>query len=177
MRISKRLARVKVQRGFTLIELMIAIAIVGTLAAIAVPQFTNYLVKARVAEAVNYAQACKTGYAEFYATNLTLPTSNDEANCASVTTDNIAAVQITSGTGAAAAPAIRIQLVAAAPMPVELRNLRIVLQPLDPNNNMLNAGERIENWRCSLTNDQGVTAPNNAREFMPAVCRNSIVTT
>ena len=166
--------RPKNAKGFTLIELMIAIAIVGVLAAIAVPAFSNYLARARIAEAINYAQSCKTGYMEYYATSGTLPTSNDEANCPTITTDNVQAVTITSGTGAAGAPAIRVQLVNAAPLPNDVRNHVIVIQPLDPDNNQISDGERIGNWRCSLTTDDGSTADNEVREFVPAICRNAV---
>jgi type IV pilus assembly protein PilA len=168
--------RPKNAKGFTLIELMIAIAIVGVLAAIAVPAFSNYLARARVSEAINYAQSCKTGYLEYYATSGVLPVNNDEANCPTISTDNVAAVTITSGTGAAAAPAIRILLVNAAPLPAEVRNHVIVIQPLDTGNGIVANGERIENWRCSLTTTSGAAAAANVREFVPAICRNSIAT-
>ncbi|WP_306815276.1 pilin [Limnobacter parvus] len=166
----------KGSKGFTLIELMIAIAIVGVLAAIAVPAFSNYLARARVSEAINYAQSCKTGYLEYYATSGVLPANNDEANCPTITTDNVANVTITSGTGAAAAPAIRVLLVNAAPLPSDVRNHVIVIQPLDPNNGIVANGERIENWRCSLTTTAGAAAAANVREFVPAICRNSVAT-
>lgn len=166
--------RPKGAKGFTLIELMIAIAIVGVLAAIAVPAFTNYLARARVAEAINYAQSCKTGYLEYYATSGALPTSNDQANCPSITTDNVAGVTITSGTGVANAPAIRMLLANAAPLPTEVRNHVIVIQPLNPGGTRLAAGDRVENWRCSLTTTAGAVAANNVREFVPAICRNTV---
>lgn len=166
--------RAKDTKGFTLIELMIAIAIVGVLAAIAVPAFSNYLARARISEAINYAQSCKTGYLEFYATSGTLPTNNDQANCPAIATDNVAAVTITSGTGAAAAPAIRVRLVNAAPLPQEVRNHVVVIQPLNPTNQRVQNGQRIENWRCSLTNANGTVAAANVREFVPAICRNTV---
>ena len=62
------------QKGFTLIELMIVIAIIGILAAIAIPAYQNYTIRAQVTEGLSLADGWKTGIAEFYARNGTFPT-------------------------------------------------------------------------------------------------------
>jgi type IV pilus assembly protein PilA len=69
----------KVQQGFTLIELMIVVAIIGILAAIAIPQYQDYTVRTRVSEAAVLADGSKTAVAEFFNTNSRWPASNPSA--------------------------------------------------------------------------------------------------
>ena len=54
------------QKGFTLIELMIVVAIVGILAALAIPAYSDFQVRSKVTEAIAAAGACKTSVTEFY---------------------------------------------------------------------------------------------------------------
>ena len=64
-----------VQKGFTLIELMIVVAIIGILAAIAIPAYQNYTIRAQVTEGLNLADGWKTSLSEFYAQNGAFPTA------------------------------------------------------------------------------------------------------
>ncbi len=56
----------KVQQGFTLIELMIVVAIIGILAAIAIPAYQDYTIRAKVTEGLNLADSAKTAVAESF---------------------------------------------------------------------------------------------------------------
>jgi type IV pilus assembly protein PilA len=68
-----------IQKGFTLIELMIVVAIIGILAAIAMPAYQEYAVRAKVTEALSLVAASKLAVAETWASNGAFPTSNKEA--------------------------------------------------------------------------------------------------
>lgn len=76
------------QKGFTLIELMIVVAIIGILAAIAIPAYQDYTIRAQVSEGLNLAAAAKTSVAEFWTNRGTFPASNASAGLAAATDIN-----------------------------------------------------------------------------------------
>ncbi|MYL24436.1 prepilin-type N-terminal cleavage/methylation domain-containing protein [Halomonas alkaliantarctica] len=73
------------QGGFTLIELMIVVAIIGVLASIAVPQYQTYVARAQMSEAMSLASGAKTAMAERYAMTGSWPADNSEAGLAGET--------------------------------------------------------------------------------------------
>ena len=69
----------RINFGFTLIELMIVVVIIGILAAVGIPQYQNYVARAQVAEGLVLASGGKTAIAEYFNTNGTFPADNTEA--------------------------------------------------------------------------------------------------
>jgi type IV pilus assembly protein PilA len=92
----------KLQKGFTLIELMIVVAIIGILAAIAIPAYQDYTIRAQVTEGLNLAAAAKAAVSESFVNRGVAPADRTAAGMSPNDTDTqgkyVTGVQVTSGT-------------------------------------------------------------------------------
>jgi type IV pilus assembly protein PilA len=86
-----------VQKGFTLIELMIVVAIIAILAAIALPAYQNYTKRAKVSEAIVAIDACKTSVTEYVSANGTFPSSTQTAGCTNQSTQYVGSLAVSAG--------------------------------------------------------------------------------
>lgn len=151
----------KLQKGFTLIELMIVIAIIGILAAIAIPAYQDYTVRAKVTELLSVADGAKTGVAEAWTSDGLTGVSNfatsfnkDPANQANVS-KYVASVQIDGATGAIT---VTSSSAVGAGLPTDAQGKTIVLQP-NVNKAALAAGASgAIDWACGSASSQTATS-------------------
>ena len=92
--------KAQMQKGFTLIELMIVVAIIGILAAIALPAYQDYTTRAKVTEAIGFAAAAKTAVSEHVLTRDAWPTGNSAAGlAATISSPVVSDVQVGNANG------------------------------------------------------------------------------
>lgn len=158
-----------IQAGFTLIELMIVIAIIGILAAVALPAYQDYTIRAKVSEVILAASTCRTSITETVQSTAgtTLPNGNAwGCESSAQTTKYVAKVETN------AAGMITVTTVAAATAP-DLKDAAgklVTLKPFSDNTTPLSntdVGKTIFKWVCGNTTD-GTTLPT---KYLPGSCR------
>ena len=90
----------KKQQGFTLIELMIVVAIIGILAAIAIPAYQDYTIRAQVSEGLNLSGGAKAAVTEYFQDRGSMPADNTEAGletASNIQGKYVASVSVSSG--------------------------------------------------------------------------------
>ena len=143
----------KMQKGFTLIELMIVVAIIAILAAIALPAYQDYTVRAKLTEDTIAADACKTSVAEFYQDKGTLPSTRISAGCNNQSSTYVASLDVAAG-------GIITVVTTTVPGLYQAGGLNFVLTPTATTGTLTT--DSILIWACSST------IPS---KYLPATCR------
>ena len=154
-----------VQKGFTLIELMIVVAIIGILAAVALPAYQDYTIRAKVSEAILAGSTCRTAVTEAYQSASSMPganlfgceqntSSNASKYVKSVVTDVDGVITVTTSADDSLNGA---------------KSKSLVMTPQTANGTVLkanNVGQSVGSWKCG----PGGAAPIDAK-YLPASCR------
>ena len=150
------------QKGFTLIELMIVVAIIAILAAIAIPAYQNYLIRTQVTEGITLMDGAKIGIGEFYANTGRMPGNNTSAGVP--TAISIVGKYVTSVTVASTGTAATIDsLFNSTTANTAIHAHDVILRGSEP---AVTGGPVV--WGCS--NQTGATTPVDPK-YLPASCR------
>jgi type IV pilus assembly protein PilA len=155
-----------VQKGFTLIELMIVVAIIGILAAIALPAYQDYTTRAKISEVVLQVDGCKTAVAEYMQSAGAFPATVDQAGCsAAINTKYMAAGLAVSAAAVITSGAIRGTSSTADTTTVSMVPTSDAARTAPYATADFTAGNPIQGWACYTS------APTTSYKYFPANCR------
>lgn len=158
----------RMQKGFTLIELMIVVAIIGILAAIALPAYQDYTKRAKLSEVILAASACRTTITEVF----------QSGNSASAPSAGSWGCEVVSGSGSKYVQKVdtstdgKITVTAQGTGDTNIDGKLVTLVPLDSSGAVMTAatgfGKAVGTWRCGNAATDGTTVPS---KFLPGSCR------
>lgn len=146
---------------------MIVVAIIGVLAAVALPAYQDYTVKAKVSEVLLAASACRTNVSEVYQTADSLPAANAWGCEVTNPTKYVAGVATTQKGAIIVTSSADTGLSGAA-------SKKVVMVPQDSSNALPSAGTPVAGWKCG---PHPTTADAMPKKYLPGTCQASVVAT
>jgi len=154
----------QLQQGFTLIELMIVVAIIGILAAVALPAYQDYTIRAKMSEIILAMSACRTSITEVYQSGGTAPAANNWGCEGGVASKYVAGIAtntngVVTATVQGISPSVDTSVVTLAPLVSNGGTIQVA--------NSATMGIGLYGWRCGSSTDG--TSVN--QKYLPGSCR------